>query len=771
VKSSNTRPSPPSKDELLAFIGRQPGKIGTREIARAFGLKNADRADLKRMLRELADEGKVERRHKKLHHPGTLPNVVVADITARDADGELLAVPTEWDEAEHGPPPKIRLHIPRRARPNEIAGVGDRALLRVEEAGEKDEVIRHSGRVIKLIDRAKQRVLGIFRALPGGGARLEPIDKKQAGRELAIAPGAGADARDGDLVAVELGPHPSLPRQRGRDGVGAFGLATARVKERLGSLATERAISLIAIHAHSIPHVFPAATVAEADAAKPAKLESREDWRKLALITIDPADAKDHDDAVHAARDNDPKNPGGFVLSVAIADVAHYVRPGSALDREALVRGNSVYFPDRVVPMLPERISNDLCSLRPREDRAALAVRIVVGADGRKRSHSFHRVLMRSAAKLSYAQAQAAVDGWPDDTTGPLLASVLEPLYAAYRTVKRARDERSPLDLDLPERKIVLTAHNTVDRVMTPERLDAHRLIEEFMILANVAAAETLEKARVPLIYRVHDEPDAERVNALREFLQSLDISLPKAGALRAEQFNRILARVKGRDVEKLVNEVVLRTQAQAEYTAENYGHFGLNLRRYAHFTSPIRRYADLIVHRGLIRTLQLGAGALPDHHNVPALSEIGAQISAAERRAMKAERETFDRLLAHFLADRVGATFEGHISGATRAGLFVKLDDTGADGFIPARTIGADYFRYHEDRHALIGDRSGETHRLGDRVTVRLVEAAPVAGALRFELLSEGRYNSAGRGRPRRERTTREHSAKHPVRGKKKRR
>jgi ribonuclease R len=416
------------------------------------------------------------------------------------------------------------------------------------------------------------------------------------------------------------------------------------------------------------------------------------------------------------------------------------VHAGSALDREALSRGNSVYFPDQVVPMLPERISNDLCSLRPGEDRPALAVRIVVGADGRKRSHGFHRVLMHSAAKLSYLQAQAAIDGWPDDTTGPLLASVLEPLYAAYRCLRHARDDRAPLDLDLPERKIVLTAHNTVDRVVTPERLDAHRLIEEFMILANVAAAETLERARVPLIYRVHDEPDPERVNALREFLQTLDIAFPKSGNLRAAQFNRILARVKGRDVEKLVNEVVLRTQAQAEYAAENYGHFGLNLRRYAHFTSPIRRYADLIVHRGLIRALNLGAGGLSQNTDTSRLAEIGAQVSSAERRAMKAERETFDRLLAHFLADRIGATFDGHISGATRAGLFVKLDDTGADGFVPARTLGTDYFRYREDRHALVGDRSGETYRLGNRVTVRLVEAAPVAGALRFEILSDGR-------------------------------
>jgi ribonuclease R len=395
--------------------------------------------------------------------------------------------------------------------------------------------------------------------------------------------------------------------------------------------------------------------------------------------------------------------------------------------------------------MLPERISNDLCSLRPQEERAALGLRMVIGADGRKRSHSFHRVLIRSAAKLSYPQAQDAIDGRPDEVAAPLLPTVLEPLYAAYRLLKKARDERSPLDLDLPERKILLRSDGTVDRVITPERLDAHRLIEEFMILANVAAAETLERARSPLIYRVHDEPDPERVNALREFLQSLDISLPKAGALRAAQFNRILARVKGHEAEALVNEVVLRTQAQAEYAAENYGHFGLNLRRYAHFTSPIRRYADLIVHRALIRAQKLGEGGLPDAQDAKSLAEISAAISASERRAMKAERETFDRLLAHHLADQIGAEFEGRISGVTRAGLFVKLSDTGADGFVPARNIGAEYFRYHEERHALIGDRSGETYRLGDPVTVKLVEAAPVAGALRFELLSEGRYNGAG--------------------------
>ena len=602
MKRPPSQPSNPSKQQILAFIGEQSGRVGTREIARAFGLKNADRAELKRMLRELEGEGRVAQRKKKLHHPGTLPQVVLADIGSRDADGELIAVPTEWDEEAHGAPPKIRIRVPRRARPGEVAGVGDRALLRVEESGEDDEAIRHSGRVIKIVDRAKQRVLGIFRALPGGGGRLAPIDKKQLGRELAIAPGAGADAKDGDLVAVEVASGRGL------------GLTMARVTEKLGSLKSESAVSLIAINAHGIPDVFPPAALREAQAAVPAGLRGREDWRDIAFVTIDPPDAKDHDDAVHAVPDTDPKNPGGHVISIAIADVAHYVHPGSALDREALIRGNSVYFPDRVVPMLPERISNDLCSLRPNEDRAALAVRIVVAADGRKRAHTFHRVLMRSAARLSYAQAQDAIDGRADDgSPSGWLRRCSTPLYAAYRALKRARDERGPLDLDLPERKIVLKPDGTVDRVVTPARLDAHRLIEEFMILANVAAAETLERATVPLIYRVHDEPDPAKVNALREFLKTVDISLAKGSELKAAQFNHILERVKGRDVEKLVNEVVLRTQAQAEYAAENYGHFGLNLRRYAHFTSPIRRYADLVVHRGLIRAGKLGDGGLAD--------------------------------------------------------------------------------------------------------------------------------------------------------------
>ncbi len=694
-KHANKAPSLPSKADILAFIGNNPGKVGTREIARAFGLKNALRADLKRLLRELADEGSIEKRRKKLHHAGALPSTVFADVTARDSDGDLVATPDEWDEDARGAAPKIRIHTPRKAGPGEAAGIGDRVLLRVEEIETEDDV-HYRGRIIKIIDHPKHRVLGIFHKVAHGGGRLEPVDKKMIGKQLVIPAGATADAEDGDLIAVETSRAPRL------------GLPTGRVVERLGSLKSERAVSLIAIHAYSIPSVFRRETQLEADAAKPATPHGREDWRHVPFVTI--------------------------------------VTPGSALDREALIRGNSVYFPDRVVPMLPERISNDLCSLRPHEDRAALAVRMVIGADGRKRSHTFHRILMRSAAKLSYQQAQLAISGRPDEDTERLVEPMLTPLYAAYETVARARVERQPLDLDLPERKIVLKGDSTVDRVMTVERLEAHRLIEEFMILANVAAAETLERARCPLIYRVHDEPAIEKVQALREFLATLDIPFAKGGALKPEAFNRILARVKGRDAEQLINEIVLRTQAQAEYSAENYGHFGLNLRRYAHFTSPIRRYADLIVHRGLIRALKLGSDGLPESTDQKALAEVSAQISATERRAMLAERETNDRLIAHFLADRIGAQFDGRISGVTRAGLFVKLRETGADGFVPARTIGDEYFRYEEKGHAMVGSRSGETYRLGDPVTVKLVEAAPVAGALRFELLSEARAGRPSR-------------------------
>ena len=487
------------------------------------------------------------------------------------------------------------------------------------------------------------------------------------------------------------------------------------------------------------PMSFPRPRSPRPQAAKEPDLKRREDLRHLPLVTIDPSDARDHDDAVWAEPDPNPANRGGWVVIVAIADVAAYVRPGNALDKEARKRGNSVYFPDRVVPMLPERISNELCSLTENDPRACLAVRMIFDKDGRKLSHRFFRALMRSAASLTYEQAQAAIDGRLDETTGPLLETVLRPLWGAYASLVLARTERGPLDLDLPERKILLDDRGRVRAVVSPPRLDAHRLIEEFMIAANVAAAETLEAKRSPLIYRVHDSPSKEKLISLGELPQHHRHQAAEIRHAQARSFNRILAETRATPTAELVGEVILRSQAQAEYAPGNFGHFGLNLRRYAHFTSPIRRYADLIVHRALVRALGLGNDGLTDAE-FEELEEIAQAISATERRAMAAERETADRLIAAHLADRIGAKFQARVSGLVRTGLFVRLIETGADGFVPASSIGHEYFFHDEVRQALVGEDTGLAYRLGDPVEVRLVEAIPTAGALRFEMLSEGR-------------------------------
>ena len=459
----------------------------------------------------------------------------------------------------------------------------------------------------------------------------------------------------------------------------------------------------------------------------------------MPLITIDPADARDHDDAVWAKADDDPANPDGHVITVAIADVAAYVRPGTSLDREARIRGNSTYFPDRVVPMLPERISNDLCSLREGEDRPALAVVMTFDREGHKKKHKFHRIIMRSAAKLSYEEAQAAIDGKPSARAKSVLKEALEPVWAAYHCVLKARTIRSPLDLDLPERRIVLDKLGNVEKVVVPQRLDAHKLIEEFMIQANVAAAEELEHRKSPLLYRVHEEPSKEKVRALMEFLKTVGKDFALGQVLHTKQFNRLLKSVEGEEFERVVHEVVLRTQAQAIYSSRNAGHFGLSLRRYAHFTSPIRRYADLIVHRALVGVLGFGPDGLTGE-DISRLDETAEMISAAERRSMLAERDTIDRLVAAHLAHQAGATFGARISGVVSVGLFVRLDDTGADGFVPASTLGRDYYQYDDKAHALTGQRTGEMFRLGDTVQVKLIEATPIKGGLRFEMMSEGR-------------------------------
>jgi ribonuclease R len=723
----------PSKDEILQWISDNPTLTSKRDIAKAFGIKGAARIDLKRILKELEAEGHLEKRKKTYRDPERLPPVSVLQISGQTSDGELLARPLEWQG--EGVEPVVMV-LPRASDP--ALGEGDRILGRLQEV--KGEAHHYEARLIRRIGTNPRKVLGIFRKRDEGG-RIVPIDKGD-GKEWLVPGDATGGAKDGELVEAEQ----SGPK-------GRMGLPRARIITRLGDPSAPKAVSLIAIHQHGIPDEFPDEVIAEADQMKPAGLSGRDDLRDLPLVTIDPADARDHDDAVWAHEDDDPKNEGGHVIWVAIADVAHYVTPGSALDREARKRGNSSYFPDRVVPMLPDRLSGDLCSLHEGVPRACLAVRMQIDAHGTKVGHRFVRGLMRSAATLTYQQVQQAMDGAPDDACGPLMEDVIAPLYAAYHALVEARHRRQPLDLDLPERKVVLSEEGKVLSVNFADRLDAHKLIEEFMVLANVAAAETLIARKSPLLFRVHEEPSPEKLETLRDVAEAAGLTLAKGQVLKTAHLNALLHAADKTDHAEVINMSTLRAMTQAYYAPSNFGHFGLALQAYAHFTSPIRRYADLVVHRALISAHGWGDDGLQPA-DIERLDSTAQHISDTERRSMVAERDTNDRYLAAFLSERVGEEFTGRISGIAKFGAFVRLDETGADGLIPVRSLGREFFHFDRDAGTLMGADTGLTIGLGQRVTVKLSEAAPVTGGLAMELVSiEGETVRRGppgaRGKP----------------------
>jgi ribonuclease R len=705
----------PTKDQILAWISDNPGHASKRDIARAFGIKGAARIDLKRILKELEAEGHLEKRKKTYRDPDRLPPVAVLQVLAPDDLGDVFCRPLEW--LGEGPEPRI-LFAAKATDP--ALGEGDRILARMQEIEGEDH--QYVARLIRRIGTNPRKILGIFRKGAEGG-RIVPIDKG-SDKEWMVPAAATEGAKDGELVEAEQ----SGPK-------GRMGLQKARIVQRLGDPSQPKAVSLIAIHQHGIPDDFPDDVIAEADAAKPAGLSGREDLRDMPLLTIDPVDARDRDDACLAHADDDPKNPGGFVIWVAIADVAHYVRPGSALDREARKRGNSSYFPDRVVPMLPDRLSGDLCSLHEGVPRACMAVRMVINAQGEKIGHRFVRGLMRSVASLNYQEVQDGIDGHPNDKVAPLVEPVLKPLFAAYGALKLARAKRQPLELDLPERQIILSDEGQVTSVAFKDRLDAHKLIEEFMVLANVAAAEELIRLKTPLLFRVHEEPNPDKISALRETAQASGFNLAKGQVLQTRHLNSLLAAAEGTEFDELINMSTLRSMTQAYYSPQNFSHFGLALKAYAHFTSPIRRYSDLIVHRALVTAHGWGRDGL-SVEEIERLDDIAKHISDTERRSMMAERDTTDRYLAAYLSERVGEAFTGKISGIARFGAFVKLDDTGADGLLPMRALGREYFHHDAEAQTLVGADTGLTIGIGQRVTVKLAEAVPVTGGMTLELV-----------------------------------
>jgi ribonuclease R len=706
----------PTREEILDFIATSPTPLARRDILRAFKVKPEERLALKGMIKEIERSGSLERGPKRRFSampPGELPEIGVIEISAVDLDGEMHGRPLAWRDIAEVPPIYV---VAERGAP--ALGIGVRAVvrfLRLPEGG-------YEARIIRALGGAPDRVLGVFRRERDGG-RIEPTDRKVRS-EFRLAERDTGGALDGEIVLAEV-----LSARR-------LGLPQARVIERIGDSRDPKAFSLIAIHAHGIPTAFPPEAARLAEKARPVPLGERTDLRALQLVTIDGADARDFDDAVWAERD--PQQRDGWHALVAIADVAWYVRPDDALDRAARERGNSVYFPDRVVPMLPEALSNELCSLKPGVERACMAVELWLDNSGRVHRHRFLRGLMRSAARLTYEEVQAAIDGRPNELTGPLLEPVLQPLYGAFHAFERARRRRGTLDLDLPERRILLEPNGRVARIEPRRRLDSHRLIEEFMIAANVAAAEELERLHQPCMYRVHDQPDPAKLAALSEFLDGLGIHglrLARGQVVRPKHFSEILRRAADTPYAQLVSELVLRAQAQAVYSPVNIGHFGLALRRYAHFTSPIRRYADLLVHRALITGHRFGEGGLKAGGSED-FAETGEHISMTERRAAAAERSAVDRYAAAFLAERVGAIFQGRISGVTRAGLFVTLNETGADGLIPMGQLPGDYYEHDEKRHRLVGRRWGRVYTLGDEVEVLLAEANSITGSLLFKLI-----------------------------------
>jgi ribonuclease R len=722
--SFRQKPGLPTKKQVLDFIAASDQPAGKREIARAFNLKGNEKIMLKALLKDMADEGLIDSAPgRAFHKMGGVPKVTVLRVVSTD-DGEVWATPEQW----HADTPAPRLRVLERGRRSALA-LNDRILARTEERGKG-----HVATVMKKLDRATDLVLGVVRR-EGDRHFLTPVDKRER-REWLISD--LKDAKQGDLVLAE--PHGRGPR------------SAVRVDAILGDPFAPRSFSLIAIHKHGLRDTFRDEAVAEAKKAAQLPLGDREDLTHLPIVAIDPEDARDHDDAIWAQARADGD---GWDAIVAIADVSFYVRPGSALDKEARARGNSVYFPDRVVPMLPHELSSGICSLKEGEPRAALACHLHVGKDGALKTWRFSRAKICVAANIAYENAQAAYDGnhMVPAVSPALVETALKPLWECWKALLAARETREPLELDLPERRVVLDEKGRILSVAPRERLDAHRLVEDYMIAANVAAAKALEKKKAPVMYRVHEGPSREKLVTLKDYLATFDLEFALGQVVKPAVFNRIIERLgPDHDARPEIMEQLLRTQMQARYSPETLGHFGLALASYAHFTSPIRRYADLLVHRALVSAYRLGEGGLPAE-DATNFTEIGEHISTLERRAMEAERDTIDRYVAAFLADKVGQILRCRITGVQPFGFFATVEDFGGDGLVPAATLGNEYFRYDEKQQALIGEESGETYRMGQKLELKLAEAIPVSGALRFEL-PEGRY--AGPPRDRRDRTRR---------------
>lgn len=703
--------------EILNFLGRQKASVTLRKILT--GIKSRDRIGVKAIVRQLEKKGSIERSHRKKYVLcGKLPPVSVIEIIEIDEFGDLIAKPSNWKHQI--PHPKIILNFNKQRKSfNSVLKQGDTVLARLNLVSENT----YQATVIKKLEQSRKSVVGIYEETTNGGL-LKPTDKKIR-HKYAVTNDGQNGAKSGDLVLGEITSQ------------NKFGESVALISKILNfdkAFQNQQPFSDIALHENEIPFTFTDTILEQVNNLEKFSNEQREDIRNIPLITIDDADAKDFDDAVFAEPWEHNGDADGWHIIVAIADVAWYVREGMELDQEAFDRGNSVYFPDMVVPMLPETLSNDLCSLKPNEDRPCLAVHIWIDVDGNMLKFKFIRGLMRSFARLNYQQVQMAIEGEADIEISRLSKDIITPLFLAYKSLCKARDARNPLDLELPEKRIILDNNGKISDVIQRPRYDSHKLIEEFMITANVAAAIELEKKSKSFLYRVHAEPPSKNLESLRSFLKPLGYNLSKGQVLKPLNFNQILKKSKNSDVYEAVTQMILRSQSQAVYADENIGHFGLCLKRYCHFTSPIRRYSDLIVHRALISANSLGEGGFLNKDID--IAPIAEHTSITERRASKAERQSTDRFAAAYLSNKIGEKFKGRVNGVAKFGLFISLDRIGADGLIPIRSLPDDFYRFDERRMLLKGSKNGAIFSLGMCVEVVIKESNPVSGSLLLELV-----------------------------------
>jgi ribonuclease R len=680
-----------SAEEVLQLMEKEGRPLLVREVLRRFGVQKEERRSVKEIFRDLIDGGKIIRIRGNRYGLPSKMNLVVGKIKCHP-DGYGFVIPEKEGEED----------IFISPRNLQEAMHGDRVVARVESVRRKGR----EGKVIRILERRLRKVVGKFMKAKNY-SYLIPEDERVL-QEVYIPEGATKRARPNQMVVVEITRYPTERAS-----------SEGRVIQILGYPDDPDVEPQIIIHKYDLPHRFSSAALKEAGSFSlippPQDYKDRVDLREIPTFTIDGENAKDFDDAVSIEKEKD----GGMKLYVSISDVSHYVREGTALDEEAYLRGTSVYFPDRAIPMFPPGLSNEICCLHPRVDRLTFTVEMKYDGSGERRGVQFYPSVIHSLERLTYTIVRKILldeDAALKRKLGPIVAS-LELMADLAQKLRKRRMERGSLDFDLPEPEVILNLQGRTEDIIRAERNLAHQIIEEFMIEANEAVARFMGESSSPFIYRVHEPPSGEAIDEFRRFISHLGYRMKKEADHSPIELQKVLLEARGKPEEKVINNVLLRSMKWAKYSARNLGHFGLASDSYTHFTSPIRRYPDLIVHRLLKRVLLRGE----DKTSEEVLVKKADHLSYRERVAMEAEREILDRYRVRFMKEKLGEVFEGVISGVTAFGFFVELRDIFVEGLVRVTSLHDDYYEYHEKRYCLIGERTHRAFKIGDEVVVRV--------------------------------------------------